>query len=243
MIVKMIVLFALMLFSLSGVLLYAQKTGDTIVPSYFNLTTSNGLIVAVYDTKKSSVEYIFPHIFTAYDSALYVLPFAGNLKLKSPELSTQTAYLENTHIITAVYNDFTVNYFSSFTNEDKVFYVVIKGEKEKIETLSFDFENGNGKLLTGISLLTYSHEDLTVHMTGNLIAGSLLRRYDDNIYEKYFLFSFTDSLHTDTSIVAKAINNINNAQTSLLDQEIHYMKTLFSKCKIPQNVSSKERDM
>ncbi|MCX6152420.1 MAG: hypothetical protein NTX22_17980 [Ignavibacteriales bacterium] len=224
-------------------LMNAQKSNNAIEPSYFKLTTSNGLIAAVYDSKKNVVEYVYPHIFANYDSGLYVSPFVGNIKLSGDQFPTQTSYLNNTHIITVEYDGFTINYFSSFTNNDKIFYVVIKGEKEKIENLSFKAESGNGNILTGISLLTNSHEYLTVRIAGNIHKGSILRRYNKNIYEKYFLYSFTDSLHTDTAIVSKAIVKLSKAKKSLLNDEINFMQNLFSTCKIPKDLSLKERNV
>ncbi len=221
----------------------AQKSVEAIEQSYFKLTTSNGLIVAVYDTKKTAVEYVFPHIFANYDSGLYVNPFAGNIKLNSTKHPIETKYLNNTHVITARYKDFSVNYFASFTNDDKVFYAVLRGEKQKIENLSFNAESGNGNVLTGISLLTTSAEDLTVHISGTMLTGTMLRRYNGNIYEKYFLYSFSDSLHTDAAIVTKAINKLRKAKNSLLDEETRYMQNLFSHCTIPKNLETKERNI
>lgn len=215
----------------------------SIEQSFFKLTTSNGLIVAVYDTKKTVVEYVFPHIFANYDSAKFVKPFVGNIKLNSGELPSETKYLFNTQIIQAKYKNFKVNYFSSFTNDDKIFYVVIRGSKQKIENLSFSSESGNGKLLTGIELLTYSHEDLSVHLAGNIHTGSFIRKYKNNIYEKYFLFTFTDSLHTDTSTISKAIAKIKIENKSLLEEEVSYMKKVFTKCKIPKEISIKEKNV
>jgi GH15 family glucan-1,4-alpha-glucosidase len=223
--------------------LCSKELSNKIEPSYFKLTTSNGLIVAVYDTKKAEVEYVFPHIFANYDSALYVKPFIGNIRLNSPAVPQQACYLDNSHVISVKYNDFIVYYFSSFTNSNKVFYIVIRGEKEKIENLSFNTETGNGKLLTGISLLTYSHNDLTVHLAGNAYSGTLLRPYNNNIYEKYFLYSFTDSLHTDSSVISKAIKQLELNDKSLLDSEVSYMQNVFARCKIPADIPAKERNL
>jgi GH15 family glucan-1,4-alpha-glucosidase len=214
-----------------------------IEPSYFKLTTSNGLIVAVYNTKENRIDYAYPHIFANYDSGLYVHPFVGNITLSSTEHPTETSYLKNTHIITARYNGFTVNYFSSFTNKDKIFYVVIRGEKQKIEDLAFNSETGNGKAVSGISLLENPLEDLPIHIAGNILTGSILCRYNENIYEKYFLYSFSDSLHTDTAIVSKAIAKLTKAKKSLLDDEVNYMQQLFSASTIPDNISVKERNV
>jgi hypothetical protein len=211
--------------------------------SFFKLTTSNGLIVAVYDTKKSLIEYVFPHIFSNYDSAKFVQPFVGNIKLNTSELPSATKYLNNTHIIQAQYKNYNVNYFSSFTNDDKVFYVVIRGKEPDLDKLSFNYESGNGKLLTSIQLLTNSHQDLSVHLAGKLYATSYLRKYNKDIYEKYFLFTFTDSLHTDASLIGEALSKLKNENKSLLDVEVNFMKNLFSKCKIPKTISDKEKNV
>jgi len=238
---KFIIAILVSLFSQS--MLYAQKLDKPPEQSYFKLTTSNGLISAVYDTKKAAIEYVYPHIFENYDSGLYVRPFVGNIVLNSTELATSICYLQNTHVITVGYDGFTVNYFSSFTNDDKIFYVVIRGEKQKIENLSFNSESGKGTIISNLSILQNPLEDLKVRIAGNLITGSFLRKYDKNIYEKYFLYSFTDSLHTDTAIVSKAIAKLAKAKKSLLDDEVNYMQKLFSKCIIPRNLSVKERNV
>lgn len=242
-VMKNIFLIVIVLFSFSQAGLRAQNPAKPIEPSFFKLTTSNGLTVAVYDTKKNEVEYVFPHIFENYDSSQFVHPFVGNIKLNTQELPSETKYLKNTHVITAKYDGFTVNYFSSFTQDNKIFYAVLRGEKQKIENLSFSSESGSGKVLTGISLLTTSHEDLRVYLGGNLITGSALRKYDKNMYEKYFLFSLTDSLHTDSEIVSREINRLTRSKESLLDNEVQYMLKFFAKCRIPKKLSSKERNV
>jgi hypothetical protein len=120
---------SVLLFSVCQLLLTAQEFGKSIEPSYFKLTTSNGLIVAAYNVKENRIDYVYPHIFANYDSGKYVHPFVGNIALKSIERPTYTGYLKNTHVITTRYNGFAVNYFSSFTNNDKIFYIVIRGKK------------------------------------------------------------------------------------------------------------------
>jgi GH15 family glucan-1,4-alpha-glucosidase len=239
--IKFGVVIVLMLFGQP--IVNAQKLDKLLEQSYFKLTTSNGLIAAVYDTKKLAIEYVYPHIFENYDSGLYVRPFVGNIALKSTERPTFTGYRENTHVITVAYDGFTVNYFSSFTNDDKIFYVVIRGEKQKIENMSFNSESGKGTIISNLSMLQNPLEDLNVRIAGNLLKGSVLRRYDKNIYEKYFLYSFTDPLHTDTAIVSKAIAKLVKAKKSLVDEEIGYMRNLFLKCIIPKNISVKERNV
>jgi GH15 family glucan-1,4-alpha-glucosidase len=234
---------SVLLFSVCQLLLTAQEFGKSIEPSYFKLTTSNGLIVAAYNVKENRIDYVYPHIFANYDSGKYVHPFVGNIALKSIERPTYTGYLKNTHVITTRYNGFAINYFSSFTNNDKIFYIVIRGKKDKIENLSFNAEMEKGKAVSGITLLENPLEDLPIHIAGNILIRSILRRYNKDVFEKYFLFSFIDSLHTDTTIVSKAIAKLVKAKKSLLDDEVNYMQKLFSTCTIPNNLSAKERNV
>jgi GH15 family glucan-1,4-alpha-glucosidase len=231
---------ALSLVSLS---LTMAQTTSPLEQSYFKLTTSNGLIVAAYNAKENRIDDVYPHIFANYDSARYVHPFIGNIVLNTTERPTSTVYQKNTHIITAWYTDFTVNYFSSFTLSDKIFYIVIRGKKEKIENLSFTAETGEGKAVSGMALLENHLQDLPIHIKGNVLTGTILRKYDKYVYEKYFLYSFTDALHTDTSLVTKAIARISNAKKSLLDDEVSFMQNIFSRCTIPANISFKERNV
>jgi len=169
-------------------MLSAQEPAKPIEPSYFKLTSSNGLIVGVYNAKENRIDDVYPHLFANYDSGHYVYPFVGNIKLNSTELPEKTSYLKNTHVITASYKDFTINYFASFTQGDIIFYVVIKGEKQTINNLSFVAETGKGKPVSGITLLENHLQDLPIHIAGNALTGNVLRKYDNDVYEKYFLF-------------------------------------------------------
>jgi len=234
---------SLLLFTACHLVLPAQEKSKPIAQSYFKLTTSNGLIVAIYNAKENRIDDVYPHIFANYDSGQYVYPFAGNIKLNSQATPSQTGYLKNTHVITAVYKDFTVNYFSSFTQNDIIFYAVIRGEKQKIKDLSFMAETEKGKAVSGITLLENHLQDLPIHIAGNILTGNVMRRYNNEIYEKYFLYSFTDSLHTDNSIINKVIARLSEAKTSLLDDEVQYMQKLFSTCNIPEKLSVKEKNV
>jgi len=236
-------MFVILLLPLWPTLLKAQEQGKPIQPSYFKLTTSNGLIVAVYNTKEYRIDYAYPHIFANYDSGNYVHPFVGNITLKSTEHPIKTGYLKNTHVIFAKYNGFTVHYFSSFTNHDHIFYIVIRGEKQKIKDLSFNAETGKGKAVSGITLLENPLEDLPIRIDGNILTGSTLRSNNNGSCEKYFLYSFTDSLYTDTTVVSKAIGKLTRENKSLLDEEVKYMQQLFSNCIIPGDLSVKERNV
>lgn len=233
----------ILLFTFGQAFMKAQESDKPLVTSYFKLTTSNGLIVAVYNAKENRIDYAYPHIFANYDSGLYVHPFIGNIKLSGSDRPSKTGYLRNTHIITTQYDGFTVNYFTSFTNHDKIFYIVIRGEKQKIEKLTFMAETGKGKAVSGITLVENPLEDLPIHITGNILTGNVIRKYNKDIYEKYFLYSFTDSLHTDTDIIGKALARLTRTNKSLLDAEVNYMQKLFSTCTIPANITVKERNV
>lgn len=221
----------------------AQNPTNPPEPSYFKLTTSNGLIVAVYNAKENRIDDVYPHIFACYDSGQYVYPFVGNIKLKSTEIPSMTCYLNNTHVITSTYKDFTINYFSSFTNSNTIFYAVIRGARNSLENLTFIAETEKGKAVSGITLLENHLQDLPIHIAGNILTGSILRRYNSNLYEKYFLYSFTDSLHPDTALVTNALAKLAKSKTSLLDEEVKYMQNFFLNCKFPKAVSLKEKSV
>lgn len=211
--------------------------------SYFKFTTSNGLIVAVYNEKTAGIDYVYPHIFTNTDSSHYVHPFIGNIKLKSAEKPLRAMYVQNTHVISAEFKDFTIYYTASFQQHDKVFYIVVRGPKSKIENLHFDAEMGAGKQVSGIDHLENSMQDLPCLIAGNAITGSILKPYKGDIYEKYFLYSFTDSLHKDRDIVTKAVENIRSSPGSYIDTEIKYMRKLIEQCKYPPTLTAKERNL
>jgi len=222
---------------------FAQVADSSAVHSYFKLTTSNGLIVAAYNTRESRIDYVYPHIFANYDSGKLVHPFMGNILLKSNEQPVETYYQQNTHVIASRYKNFTVFYFASFTKHDKIFYAVVRGSKQAVETLSFDAETGKGKPVHGLTLLENPLEDLPCIMAGDAIAGSFMKQYDKDRFEKYFLFSFTDSFHIDSTVITKAIADLSKSATSLVDNEIAFMQKIFSSCHIPEKLSAKEKNV
>lgn len=231
---------------LSALIVSCQTKGKEKIAelkqSYFKLTTSNGLIVSVYNEKNGGLDYAYPHIFAHIDSLSYVYPFVGNIKLKSEEKPTDVCYLQNTHVIEAKYNDFSIYYTASFTNEDKVLYIVARGDKEKIENLEFDVESQSGSPVSGIDHLENHLQDLPIHIAGNMITDTYIKQYKDNVYEKYFLYSFTDSLHTDKKIIDKTINKLKTSSMSLVDEELVFMRNFIGDCKIPSAISHKERN-
>ena len=187
--------------------------------SYQQLTTSNGLIAAVYNFKTDQIEAVYPHIFMAYDSAKFVQPFAINIHLAGGYKPINVRYLNNTHIIEVDYKNFKVDYFASFTHPDKILYAVLKGNSAIIQHISFQSEKGKGTLLTNAS-------------TG-ILKGD----------HKYFLFSFNDSLHQNTDIYKTALMRIRSSSNELISKELLYMKSLFSNCHFPENLNRQERNL
>jgi Glucoamylase and related glycosyl hydrolases len=214
-----------------------------IKQSYFKLTTSNGMVVAVYNAAENRIDDVYPHIFTNYDSAHYVFPFAGNIKLNGKEKPIAESYVKNTHVINVKYPRFEINYFSSFTRNDCVFYAVIRGEKSQIEHLSFDAELTEGQPVSGISQLENSLQDLPIQIKGKALTGNVMRKYNKNLYEKYFLFSYSDSLVDNSGIIEKTIAAISKSKTSLVDHEVEYMQGVFARCKLPAGISAKEKNI
>jgi len=187
--------------------------------SYQQLTTSNGLIAAVYNYKTDQIESVYPHIFTAYDSAKFVQPFAVNIHLKGGYKPINVRYLNNTHIIEVDYKNFKVDYFASFTNPEKILYAVLKGKVAIIQHISFQSEKGKGTLLSNAS------------------TGILKGDY------KYFLFSFNDSLHQNTDVYNTALMRLRSSSNELISRELLFMKNLFSKCHFPAILNRQERNL
>lgn len=203
--------------------LYTKKTyidemylGPAPKKSYTKLTTTNGLIAAVYDDKTNRIENVLPHIFQAYDSSHSVRAFAYGIRPNTTERPLSVRYEENTHVIRADYRRFSIHYFAPFTTEEKIFYAVIRGKRKDIDEVTFESHAGAGELLSN----NVSRKD-----------------------ERYFLFSFNDSLHTNTDAVRKAAERIPAAPTSLVDDELRFMKRIFASARIPKKVTPKERNV
>ncbi len=187
--------------------------------SFYQLVTSNGLIAAVYNERRAQIESINPHIFQAYDSANYVKPFLRLVSVSIKSKPVETFYKDNTHVITVKYPDVEMSYFAPFTTEEKVFYIDIKGPRPSVTACSINY---------------------LVQKTNVLIDSMLFNRPDDQA-EKYFMFSFTDSLQTDNQIVAKAKARLIANKGNLLSDEIKYMKNVFARAKMPKGISPKQK--
>ncbi len=184
--------------------------------SYTKLTTSNGLIAAVYDDKTNRIENAMPHIFQAYDSSHSVRPFAFGIRPKTSERPSSVLYEANTHVIHAQYKNFTIDYFAPFTTQKKILYAVVRGNEKDIAPLTFESHAG---------------------------AGELLQKNAARKNERYFLFSFNDSLHNNTNAIQQAAERLSSAATSLVDDELQFMKKIYSSARIPKNITPKERNV
>jgi len=189
--------------------------------SFYQLVTANGLIAAVYNERQNRIESVWPHIFQTYDSGQYVSPFITRLKLQTTQQPKRIYYLNNTHIIAIDYPDFQVRYFAPLSTAEKIFYGVLIGKKNKIEPLRF---------VCNESASGFLKDSLQVEM-------------NDEMVEKYFLFSFSDSLNRDKEILVKAKTRLLNSPSSLLQKEENYMKTVFSRCRIPSKLKQDERNL
>ncbi|MDD8019390.1 MAG: hypothetical protein PHP42_13540, partial [Bacteroidota bacterium] len=189
--------------------------------SWHKLTTSNGLIAAVYDEKKNAIETALPHIFQAYDSGKAVRAFAMNIHPKISAMPKTVSYEANTHVIRTDFGNFSIYYFAPFTTQEKILYAVVRGKEKEISEIEFEFHSGFGEMLT-------KHAE---------------RKEKNGTAEKYFLFSFNDSLHNNTEAIDSAAKRISAEQTSVVDDEIHFMKNIFSSCTFPKGLSKQERNI
>ncbi|HEY6953643.1 MAG TPA: hypothetical protein VI385_00290 [Flavisolibacter sp.] len=187
--------------------------------SYYELTTSNGLISAVYNTHTNVVENVYPHIFSYYDSAKVVTPFVQNIRIAQSFKPLASEYEKNTHVIKVRYPAFTVEYVAPFTTGEKIFYAVVKGKPGVIKNISFVSEK------TETSLITNQNAGINL--------GTV----------KYFLFSYSDSLENYQKQFNDAVKRIGSKQSDLVSSEINYMRNVIGKCRIPANVSLAERKM
>lgn len=212
-------------------------------PSFPYLTTSNGLIVATYHSENNAVEGVWPHIFAAIDSSHFVHPFAGNIRLKSEERPLETYYLQNTHVIECKYSAFTVDYLASFTSSKKILYAIVRGDKDNIAGAEFSWESGEGKPVTGMAHLANPFEGLPEHYAGKLFTGELLKQVSGKQWEKILLFSFTDALHQDTSVISREIERLRGQKGSLVTAETDFMQSVFKRCAIPKNLKPAEKNL
>jgi GH15 family glucan-1,4-alpha-glucosidase len=189
--------------------------------SFYQMPTANGLIAAVYNQRKNEIENVFPHIFKAYDENKFVNPFIKALKLISKEKPKSVRYLENTHIISIDYKNFNLKYLAPFSSNEKIFYAVVSGKKENISKLTFTYQV----------------------LETEVLSDSVLITVDGNTFEKYFLFSFNDSLHNNSNIIKEAAARIKQNKSNLVVDELDYMKNVFARAQYPQGLTKDEKNI
>jgi GH15 family glucan-1,4-alpha-glucosidase len=185
------------------------------------MTTSNGLIAAVYDTRRGTITSVRPHIFQAYDSARFVESFAEGIGPAMTDERWTPSYRENTHVITARRGRLTAEYFASMTNADKILYVVLTGSKGIVDRTQVDYRPSSAR-------------------EGLLIDSVTFRREKGEI-RKYYLFGFTDSLHRDSAVVADAAARLEKSNGNLVEDEVAAMRAVIDRAKLPSGLTSAER--
>lgn len=204
-----------------SLLLMAKKDYDKQVAeqirskkSYYQLTTSNGLIAAVYNEQTRMIENFYPHIFSYYDSGLVVKPVLSNIRISTTDKPVTTRYVANSHVVEVKYPAFTVFWYSSFIKQNKILYAVVRGREDKIAGVNFDY---------------------TI-TSGNAAVKSGLKRKGVKA-ERYFLFGFADTLNSlpDMELALQ--------QAPSPEDEIQYMKNIFAASKIPKGVTTAERNV
>jgi len=188
--------------------------------SFYQMPTANGLIAAVYNERKNEIENIFPHIFKFYDENQLVKPFLKALKLKSKEKPISVKYLDNTHIISIDYKNFNLKYFAPFSVNEKIFYAVLSGKEEVISNLSFAYQ---------------------ILETEVLIDSVIIKT--NNVSQKYFLFSFNDSLHSNSEYIKQAADRIKQTENNLIEDELNFMYNVFRRAQYPKGMSSEEKNL
>jgi hypothetical protein len=153
---------------------YDKQVADQIrsKKSYYKLTTSNGLVAAVYDEQTSMIESFYPHIFSYYDSGLVVRPILSNLKSNLTSKPVATSYLRNTHVVEVKYPGLSLYYYASFLKANKCLYILARGKKAALDKLDFDYEAVSGKVKRKVILQKTE-------------AG----------YDKLFVYGFSDTLN------------------------------------------------
>lgn len=183
--------------------------------SYTKLTTSNGLIAAVYDDKVNRIESAMPHIFQAYDSSHNVRAFAFGIRPSVNARPRAVMYAGNTHVIRTQYARFTIDYFAPFTTQEKILYAIVRGAAKDINGITFQSTAGSGTLLK---------DSVSVRN------------------ERYFLFSFNDSLHNNTDAVRSAVSRIAASNASLAETEVRWMREVFASARLPKGLTKEERN-
>lgn len=187
--------------------------------SFYQITTSNGLIAAVYNEKLNIVESVTPHIFQMYDLNKPVIPFIKNLRTNDNSKPIKASYVQNTHIIKVDYKNYSIFYFAPFINNEKIFVAVVEGSKNKIEGINF--------------LLDKIYPDV--------LTKSCLVNSGANKQRKYFFFSFNDSLHNNAEVITRL--SALAEKKDLVEQEVKFMRETIENAFVPKGLTKDEQNL
>ncbi len=199
---------------------FAQSTNiKPPAKSFYQITTSNGLIAAVFNEKLNIIESITPHIFQMYDLAKPVSPFIKSLRTNDNSKSLRVSYVQNTHVIKVEYKSYNIFYFAPFANQEKIFVAAVEGDKTKIEKLDYALDK----------------------IYPDVITKSCLVEKPSQKAIKYFFFSFNDSLHNNTKAVSDYCSLAMN--TDLVKQEVAFMRAIIDKSHFPNGLTKDEKNL
>lgn len=195
---------------------YDQQVADQIKSkkSYFQLTSSNGLISVVYNEQTGHIENFFPHIFSYYDSGQVVQAVAREIGAQGGEKPQSVSYLSNTHVIDVKYPSYHIYYFASFTKANKVLYAVVKGKADKVKALQFQYTPGVGSIMM---------KEQSKTLNGNTT--------------RYVLFGFSDTLH------AMPDMDLALADLPTVEGETGFMKKVFARSLYPKGMTPLEKNV
>jgi GH15 family glucan-1,4-alpha-glucosidase len=202
---------------------FAAEMTAPAVPrhSFHELTTSNGLIAAVFDERRGYVTAVRPHIFQAYDSARMVRPFALNVGPVPTQERFVSDYRQHTHVISARRGRLTVDYFAPFTTGEKVLYVAVTGPKGEVQRAPVTYRPS----ASGAVVLVDSADFIR--------PGGEMR--------KYYMFGFTDMLHRDPTVVSRAKHRLMNGEGGLVEEEVAAMRRVIESARFPAGLTAAER--
>lgn len=196
------------------------NAGPAPKKSFFYLTTANGMIDAVYDEKRDMVETVYPHLFQSYDFEKPVSPFLRNFKINGLPRPSGVGTVDNTHVIRVSYsNDIKVYYLAPFQPNVKVFAAIVEGSPESLSKVKASYEKEYGTLI-------FTEKTIKI---------------SEKVSRKYFLFSFTDSIHNNNSDFYAF--SMEDHLKSLPEAEIRFMKEKLSTAFYPAGLNAKERSL
>jgi hypothetical protein len=82
---------------------------------------------------------------------------------------------------------------------------------------------------------------LIKHLKQVLVDSAIINSND--LSQKYFLFSFNDSLHNNSKIMKQSVEKIKRNNSNLVSDELKFMDGVFSKAKYPKGMTEDEKNL